>query len=60
MPKYSPEARAKIGSVLREFRAGKLKSSSGETVTDPEQALAIAISEAREAGLKVPEKPKEG
>jgi hypothetical protein len=31
---------------MREFKAGKLKSSSGEAVTDPKQAMAIALSEA--------------
>lgn len=55
--KYSPAAREKIARVLREFRAGELRSSSGEVVTDPEQALAIAIEEARAEGLKVPPKP---
>jgi hypothetical protein len=35
----------KIRVVMREFKRGKLKSSSGKTVTDPKQAMAIAISE---------------
>jgi hypothetical protein len=37
---------AKIRLVLREFKSGKLKSSSGEKVVDPRRALAIALSEA--------------
>jgi hypothetical protein len=37
----------KIEKVLREFKSGKLKSSSGKKVTNPKQALAIAISEAK-------------
>lgn len=49
-----PDPEAKIGKVLREFRAGKLRSSSGELVTDAKQALAIALSEARTAGAKIP------
>lgn len=35
----------KFGHVMREFDRGELKSSSGETVTNPEQAKAIAYSE---------------
>ena len=35
---------SKIAHVMREFAAGKLKSSSGEPVTDQKQALAIAYS----------------
>jgi len=37
---------SKIRRVMREFKGGKLKSSSGEAVTSPKQALAIALSEA--------------
>lgn len=37
----------KVGVVMSEFKKGKLKSSSGKTVTDPKQAQAIALSEAR-------------
>jgi hypothetical protein len=36
----------KIAKVMREFKEGTLKSSSGEKVTSKEQALAIALSEA--------------
>ena len=38
--------RAKIRKVMNEFEAGTLKSSSGEIVKDPRQAMAIALSEA--------------
>lgn len=31
---------------MKEFKEGKLKSSSGEIVTDKSQAIAIAMSEA--------------
>lgn len=37
---------AKIKKVMKEFKNGTLKSSSGELVTDRDQALAIAMSEA--------------
>ena len=38
----------KVSTVMEEFAAGTLRSSSGEIVTDRKQALAIALSEARE------------
>ncbi len=38
---------AKIEKVMSEFKAGRLKSSSGEVVTDRKQALAIAMSMAK-------------
>ncbi len=40
---------AKIAKVLHEFKAGKLKSGSkkGPKVTNPKQAVAIAISESK-------------
>ena len=47
---------AKVGKVMREFKAGKLKSSSGQKVTNPKQAIAIGLSE---AGMSKP-KMKEG
>lgn len=54
--KYSEAAQEKIGEVMHEFKEGKLKSSSGEKVTDRKQAIAIGISEAEQEGLKVPKK----
>jgi hypothetical protein len=40
------QKQAKIAKVMREFKAGTLKSSSGEPVKNERQALAIALSEA--------------
>jgi len=40
------ERQRKIAKVMREFKAGTLKSSSGEKITDYKRALAIALSEA--------------
>ena len=37
----------KIATVMREFKKGSLKSSSGQKVTNPKQAIAISLSEAR-------------
>lgn len=55
--KYSEKAQDKVGDVMKEFKEGKLKSSSGEKVTNRKQAIAIGISEAGQKGLKVPKKP---
>jgi len=37
----------KVQTVMREFKQGKLKSSSGQKVTNPKQAIAIGLSEER-------------
>lgn len=41
----------KAAKVMREFKKGKLRSGSkrGPKVTNPKQAIAIAMSEARRA-----------
>jgi hypothetical protein len=36
----------KVKTVMKEWKEGKLKSSSGDKVTNPKQAIAIALSEA--------------
>lgn len=46
-PKMSTKQQSKVGKVMHEFKAGKLKSSSGQKVTNPKQGIAIALSEAR-------------
>lgn len=45
--KLDEKGQKKFSKVMREFHAGKLKSSSGEKVTDSKQAAAIGYSEAR-------------
>lgn len=58
MTKYSKKASEKIGEVLHEMKQGKLRSGrSGKKVTSRKQAIAIGISEAKEAGFKVPKQP---
>ena len=42
-------AQSKITKVMKEFKAGDLETGSGEKVTSPKQAMAIAISEQKEA-----------
>ena len=39
-------------------REGTLKSSSGQKVKNRKQAVAIALSEARRSGAKIPKKKK--
>jgi len=57
MAKYSKKAQEKIEEVMHEFKHGELKSGKdgkGGIVKSRKQAIAIGISEAKEAGLKVP------
>lgn len=42
----------KVKTVMREYKAGKLKSSSGDKVTSQKQAVAIAMSEVRQVAKK--------
>ena len=37
----------KVEKVMKEFKSGDLKSSSGQKVTNPKQAVAIGLSEQR-------------
>jgi len=53
--KYSPKASKSVEREMHEFKRGKLKSGrSGKKVTNPKQAIAIGLSEARQEGAKVP------
>ena len=57
MAKYSRKADEKVATAMKEMKQGKLRSGrSGKKVTNPKQAIAIGLSEAREAGAKVPYK----
>lgn len=49
----------KVGKVMKEFKEGKLKSSSGHKVTNPKQAIAIGIAEQKAMkGYKMGGEPK--
>lgn len=52
--KYSPAASKSVEREMKAMKEGKLESGSGEKVTNPKQAIAIGLSEARRAGAKVP------
>jgi hypothetical protein len=57
MAKYSKGAGKKVEKSMHEMHEGKLKSGkSNKKVTNPKQAIAIGLSEAREKGAKVPKK----
>jgi hypothetical protein len=59
--KYSPSASKNVETEMREMKKGTLKSGrSGKKVTNPKQAIAIGLSEARRAGKKVPPAPEKG
>jgi hypothetical protein len=57
MAKYGKKAGQKVERAMRERKRGTLKSGrSGRRVTSRKQAIAIGLSEAREAGAKVPKR----
>ena len=57
MAKYGDKAQEKVERAMHERKRGTLKSGrSGRKVTSRKQAIAIGLSEAREAGAKVPRK----
>ena len=61
MAKYGRKAGEKVERAMRERKRGTLKSGgSGRKVTSRKQAIAIGLSEAREAGAKVPRQRKTG
>jgi hypothetical protein len=57
MAKYSEKAQESVKETMHEMKEGKLTSGkSGKKVTNPKQAVAIGLSEARKDGAKVPKK----
>ena len=60
MARYGKKAQNKVERAMHEMKKGELKSGrSGKKVTNPRQAVAIGLSEAREEGGKVPPPPSE-
>jgi hypothetical protein len=58
--KYSASVGKQVKTEMHEMHQGKLKSGrSGKKVTNPKQAIAIGLSEARKKGEKVPPNPNE-
>jgi hypothetical protein len=55
--KYGKKASQKVKRAMHEMKRGALKSGkSGKKVKSRKQAIAIGLSEARQAGGKVPSK----
>ena len=51
------KGRSKVKKVMHEYKHGELKSGgSGRKVKSRKQAVAIALSEARKSGAKIPKK----
>ena len=52
--KKAPKAKKKVKFVMEEFKKGELHSGSkrGPKVTNPKQAIAIALSEQRKSSKK--------
>src|SRR5918911_967429 len=61
MAKYGKKAQSKVKRAMPGRKRGRLKSGrSGKKVTSRKQAIAIALSEARKEGGKVPAKSSGG
>jgi hypothetical protein len=59
--KYSAGASTSVEREMKAMKKGQLNSGrSGKKVTNPKQAIAIGLSEARKSGSKVPPPPKKG
>ena len=57
MPKYGPKAQESVQTAMHKMKKGTLESGrSHKKVTNPKQAIAIGLSEARKKGAKVPKK----
>jgi hypothetical protein len=57
--RYSPAAGKSVKRAVHEMKEGKLKSGkSKKKVTNPKQAIAIGLSEARKKGAKAPAKKR--
>ena len=55
--KYGAKAQEKVEKTMHERKHGTLRSGSpGKKVTSRKQAIAIGLSEARQARAKVPKK----
>ncbi len=58
MAKYGKKSQEMVKEAMHKMKEGTLKSGkSGKKVTNPKQAIAIGLSEAREKGAKVPPAP---
>jgi hypothetical protein len=57
--KFGPAAARSVEKEMKAMKRGTLKSGrSGKKVTNPKQAIAIGLSEARKRGARVPKLKK--
>ena len=56
MAKQSAKQKSIVGRVMHEFKRGELDGRDGEPVTDPKQAIAIALHEAGSSNQESPAK----
>ena len=54
--RYSPSVGSDVAREMRRFERGTARSGKGGKVKSRQQAIAIALSEARKKGKKVPRK----
>jgi hypothetical protein len=55
MARYSKKSQEEVEEKMHEMKRGELHSGrSGKKVSNPKQAIAIGLSEARKEGAKVP------
>jgi hypothetical protein len=52
----SSRGRGKVEKVMHEYKEGSLKSGGKKKVRSRKQAIAIALSEARKSGTRIPRK----
>ena len=57
MPQYTKKSQQKVKKAMEEYKHGTLKSGkSNKVVKNRKQAIAIGLSEARQAGENIPTK----
>jgi Family of unknown function (DUF6496) len=56
--KYSPSVGSDVESEMRRYKRGTARSGKGGKVKSRKQAIAIALSKARQEGKRVPKKKK--
>jgi hypothetical protein len=55
--KYTKKSQEKVRKAMHEFKRGRLRSGrSGKRVTNPKQAIAIGLSQARRAKKSIKNK----
>jgi hypothetical protein len=52
VPRTKAGKQRKVETVMHEFKSGDLHSSSGQTVTNPKQAVAIALESSGQSRRK--------